>query len=981
MNYFLESLEAFGGWKRKFVSSLFSILSLTSLAMGANMAAALTAKAQITPDQTLSTSENTQVTFTANEGVYNITGGAIRGDQGNLLFHSFDSFSLENGQAAFFNSGSNIETILNRVTGGTASQINGIIRAGDVDIFMINPQGILFGPEAALEIGGSFIVSTADRILLDQGVEFSASSPQAVPLLSVSQPIGLSLGASPGRIVNESRAFSDTLGDSAGLEVLPGQSILLIGNGIELPGGIIASPSGHIELVSVGAGSSVNLIAPSSNSRSNWAVNDTDDQQNLSDIRLFSGALIYGTGFGLIGAENGEANSSIRLRGRDVSIDGGGMGGGIYATNYGTTQGGDLTLSASKQLTLTNGAVMTASTFGIGNGGGVSIEVADGGVQLLGGSILRADAESTSSGNAGGLTLNAASLSLQDESVINTSTFGQGKGGTLDIHVLGTVALQGDSRLLAQSENQASGNAGTLTINAENLSVRSGSYISVDALGAGSGGRLVIDTADDGFVEVVGISPSESSSSSSNLRSFLSATTVGNRDAGEIEINTGHLLIQDLGGILTGTFGTGKGGSIVINAAESVVVRGGAGDFSSQISSSTAASGDEEPISVTGNAGLVEISTDRLEVAEGGQIFTTTSSAGQGGDLIISADEVVLSGQGGGTRSGLFARARSAGDSGRLNLTADTLRIEQGARFTVSTDNELLSETFSVEDLGTVREATITAGRLILNEGQITAESLSGDGGIITLNVQDLLLLRNNSLISATAGTADLGGEGGEITINSPTGFIVATPGGNSDIIANAFSGSGGLVDITTQSIIGLAQQFSPDNLEENLSNDISASSQLGTNGTVTINNLDPNPAQGLVELPANTTEPNSVAQRCLADSEGQNAFVVTGQGGAPPSPRDIVRNESIGLVDLGELGDLGDLGGTAADRSAQANPVRSLATPLPTPLPTETSPETPLIEANGWQRGAAGEVVLLAQVAGPPTTAPNPSCSQLSRE
>ena len=1057
-------LNFFMSQKRKILVSLFSMLSLTTRI----------ASAQVPEDQQVTEDPrfSTQVTFARDDGIHKIEGGTTPDNNSSLLFHSFDRFSLNERQTALFVHGTDIATILSRVTGNTSSQINGVIEAGDVDMFIINPHGITFGAKATLDVGGSFIASTADRIVFTEGIEFSATNPQPVSLLTISQPIGLLLGESPGNIINSS---------IAGLGVFPGESIMLVGRGISLLGGGVTAPSGQIEIASLGENSSVNLIAPTDNSRSVWAVGYEDENYTLADIRLSSGAFIDGANLDA----NGGANSRIQLRGHEIFLDnskiyaenygtalseditifaeeqlvindssinvenhetaqggrlilsageqlmltnsnidaenyeaaqsrdieisadeqltltssdirannngttrgrnlslsaseqliltnsniyadnnGTAQGGNlslsaneqlmlvdsnIYADNIGAAQGGNLSLSANEQLTLTDGTVVSASVYGSGAGGNLSIEATDGDVKLFDGSIIRARVLSSGVGNAGALTLNAASLSLQDRSVLSTSTDGQGDGGNLFINVLnGSVELR-ESRLLALSDEDATGAAGDLTINAAKLIVREGSDVSTSALGEGQGGNLLINAL-GGSVEIAGISE-------------LSAGTQGSQDAGNIQINTRTLSVLDSGQIRTETRESGNGGPIVINASESVVVTGQLSDTPSQIFSTSAALTDEDPLLTTGDAGSVRIFTRRLEVRDGATVFTTSSSRGRGGNLTVEANEVILSGQ----DSGLYARARSAGPSGTVNLTANTLRIENGAYLTVSDSDDLLTDNFTAQDLGTVQDANITVQSVTLNDGEITAESLSGRGGDLNFNVQDFIFLRNNSLISATAGTAQFGGDGGNVTIHIPNGFIIAVPDENSDIIANAFSGTGGNIDITSQDIIGLDTRVDTStDPRENTTNDIEASSQFGNDGTITLNNLGLDPAQGLVELPTNTAEPNPIAQGCLADSEGRSTFVVTGQGGSAPNPGDVVRNEATGWVDLGSTA-------TSVGQGARQ--------PMPTVL-TPPATEPILVEAQGWQRDSNGQVTLIAQLPGAqaPRSPQYSSCAYQSR-
>jgi len=145
----------------------------------------LPASSQLTSDNTT----NTTVTSSGNN--FNILNGI---QKGNNLFHSFKEFYIPTGGSVTFQNSSAIKNIINRVTGGNISNIDGLIKAsGNANLFLINPAGIVFSENASLDIGGSFYGTTAESIKFADGVEFSATNTES-PLLSINVPVGLQMG-------------------------------------------------------------------------------------------------------------------------------------------------------------------------------------------------------------------------------------------------------------------------------------------------------------------------------------------------------------------------------------------------------------------------------------------------------------------------------------------------------------------------------------------------------------------------------------------------------------------------------------------------------------------------------------------------------------------------------------------------------------------------------------------------------------------
>ncbi|MEA5623666.1 filamentous hemagglutinin N-terminal domain-containing protein [Nostoc sp. UHCC 0251] len=867
--------------------------------------------AQITPDPSV----GTQVER-IDDTTLDITGGTTVGNTN--LFHSFRNFSITSEEVVNFQNASTINNILVRVTGINPSDIQGTLQTqGNANFFLMNPNGIIFGGNAALNIGGSFIGTTASAIQFPGGGEFSITSPVSPlnPLLRVNPSAFLinQIPSQPVKPIQVNEAF---------IFVPESQSLVLLGGDVNLEGAIVFAQDGRIELGGLAAEGTVGLNIDNNNFRLSFPESVARADVSLSNFTTVSAS--------------GEGGGGIQIQGRRVTFDSSEIG----VNTLFSKSGGTLGINASES------------------------------VELLGGSRLLT--ETTNSGTAGELRIETGRLIVQDGSQISASTSleSTGGGGTLFVNARDSIQLIGTSPIIEGEKpipsglftvTQGAGNAGELKIETGQLIVQDGAQVSASTSleSTGGGGTLSVNARDS--IQLIG--------TNGESRSGLFVGTQATGNAGSLNIETGQLIVQNGARISasTSTESTGDGGTLSVNARDSIQLIG-----TSQIGASGLFVGTES----TGNAGNLNIETGNLIVQDGAQVSANTLSQGTGGTLSVNArDSIQLIGTSQMGASGLFVGTESTGNAGNLNIETGNLIVQDGAQVSASTSQESTGEGGSIivktGELNVLNNADITvssqgtkkAGDLEItarsikldDQGKLIGQANSGDGGNITLNLQDLLLLRRNSEISTSAGTRGAGGNGGNITINVPDGFIVAKPNENSDITANAFSGSGGRATIKATQIFGIAslteedlKRLRPKDLDPRQlqTNDITAISQTRPNlsGIVEINTLDVDPSQGLINLPAVPVD-TQVSQACqVRPGENQNSFTITGRGGLPPNPRTEPLTPDAVQLDWVTLNPKGE-NRVSTNVSNQVN----------------SSSPAPIVEAQGWVINTKGEVVLTA--------------------
>jgi filamentous hemagglutinin family protein len=897
-----------------------------NIALGLGLLHPSVVQAQVRADRTLSRAS--QVNLEGNRWV--ITEGTSSGTN---LFHSFEEFSVpENGTASFQGINPAIANIFARVTGQLRSDINGTIEAlqtngalSPANLFLLNPNGILFGPNARLNLGGSFIATTADRVWFADGVQFSASTPQDVPLLTVSTPIGLQFGENPGRLVNRSIAqnFSrtgevllDPSGSEArGLRVLPGQTLALVGGSITSRGGGLvagsegAEPGGRVELASVAANEFVELIP----STTDWSLGFTL-VQNFDDIRLSQGTIVNASG------DNGGA---IVVQGRNIRIANGSQ---LFSVTQ-AGRGESIVVNATDRLIVT-GALNQVN------------------------SLLYTQTQA--SGSAGDIQLSARQLHVSDTGFITSLSSSSGQGGDVIVNTVETVEVIGrPSSIVTLADGE--GAAGDLQISTRQLNIFDGGEVGSIASNTGRGGDVIVNASES--VNIIGISTSPDLADDDRGGNLLAQTQAGGENAGaagDIIVMTDRLLLQNGGQIASSTIGGGDAGQLTVRARDIELTGIALDDNGSPFLSSLEDGSLPYPSGLfsgagpgsSGNGGPLRVIADRLSLDNGAVLQSNTFGSGNAGNMEIRVREsITVSGRApgnliptgitaisGGLPGSGFREVRSAtGSSGNIQLETQALRVEDGAVIATSSINPAATGAGQLQ---------IQARSIALSHhAQLNARTESGgrDSATIDLRGLELLTLQGGSQITTRAGVETGGGNGGTIRIQSR--YIVAEPVGDNDISADAGAGDGGDVNITAN-IIGLVQQDRPSSPQSG----ITASSDRGVSGTITIRSPELDPTRGLLELPTDVVDASRlIAQTCRpANPEApQSAFVITGRGGLPPTPSDP---GSSNIVESPWI--------TLANEAEQTAPAAEIATSMPAPI----------VEAQGWQVGEDGEIILVAR-------------------
>jgi filamentous hemagglutinin family protein len=544
---------------------------------------------------------------------------------GNNLFHSFQTFNIKTGQTATFSSSSSVTNILARITGNESSWIDGKI-SSDANLYLLNPNGIVFGENASLSINGSFHASTADYLRLGNTGKFSASQPQE-SLLTVAAPEAFGFLTAPSSITIEGSAMM----------VPPKQTISIIGGDLFIKDSFLFAESGRINLASVASSGEI-ILKPSDlivDSFEKFGQIHLSESRPIPNEERFIANLDVSD---IFSQETGAGQIFIRA-GKFISNNA-----WIFADSYGNEDGLGIDILIEDNLNLTNDSRITTDNGGIGQGGNIKIQVKD----LTLNSFSAISSNTYGAGEGGKIIINASSIEMQ-QGLIQTATEESGKAGKIDL-TLNTLKLD---QSIISSGTKGDGKAGNIIINAnENISLFNGGFISALSSGSADAGSINITTNTASFSNSSGITTQSSKTNAGNItfsvtdhldlsdNSAIVAKAKGN--AGNITITTKTASFSNNSGITTQSFNT-SGGNITFTVTDRLYL-----SDNSRITAE--AHGDGGNINISGKPEFVILNNSQLRAnayeGNGGNIrIFAENFIGSGNSIITASSDKAIDGQ------------------------------------------------------------------------------------------------------------------------------------------------------------------------------------------------------------------------------------------------------------------------------------------------------------------------------------------------
>lgn len=695
------------------------------------------------------------------------------------LFHSFGIFNLDSNESATFNGPDTVNNIIGRITGGTLSSIDGLISSTipDANLFLLNPAGFLFGPNASLDVSGSFHASTADYLRLGEDGLFYAD-PEQNSILTVASPVAFGfLDGNPADIsIQEST-----------LEVTEGKTLSLVGGNINVTGNenswknLLIAPGGKINLAAVSSAGEVIINTP-----------DATPDLTMSGFEELGQITISSSGV----QTGGNGGGTIDIRGGRLLID----DSSLYASATGPANneetGSGIDIQITTDVVLNNHSQIGTNIFsGVSDDSG-GVRIAADRLELTNYSEIQSVAYGASSnypassGNGGDIRLTTNSILLGDSSMIRTGTGGYGNGGdiivntgTLEVKdrgvffspVFGGTGMGGNIEISAEhivmtndkypgqvtginarTYYPGTGKGSDITIDTTTLEMNPGTEISSGTWYLGQGGDIRVNVADQACLE----GTREQTPGGEPIYTGIFTNTFWSADGGHLEFSAANLNMTDEAGFQVSTFSTGNAGTATI-VTDTLRLTDGAYIATNGYFGTGGNSGNMELISNDIYISGPESSNDPFGADFTGISTASSSQGGLGGDIHILTGNLTLT-----NRGSITAISWGPDPSGDIKIDADDLQVLNGSNinagaFGSGNGGSVDIKAESVLISGVHPEVFIEniTGENTLSPSAICSQALQngGNGGMVIIEADELKLLDGGRVTTETSGVGNAG--------------------------------------------------------------------------------------------------------------------------------------------------------------------------------------------------------------------------------
>jgi filamentous hemagglutinin family protein len=731
---------------------------------------------------------------------------------GGNLFHSFGRFGLNTGETATFSGPAGVANVVGRVTGGAASSIDGTVRSAipGANLYLVNPAGVVFGPNARVDVSGAFHASSADYIRMRDGARFQATDPDASTLSAAPPEAFGFLSAAPGRVVV----------DGATLQGAPGRALGLVGGPVTISGGTLSAPAGTVHIASA-AGPGEAPVDPRAGAGPAPTVG------RFGPVRVEGGSRIA------VGDAAGRTSGgSVFVRAGELSI----AASAIDADNHGPGPGGVVSLRGDGAVVIRDQAdpdqpMVRARALAAGQGPGVNISTAAGGSVVVDAAAV--EVGSLAAGPGGELAITGGSLAVRNGAAVRSTVRGSGDGGPVSIGMRGEVSLTDGA--IVGSTVFGEGRGGVVSLNAGgNLVIDSGASRRLTGIvggsdlenpGAGSAGTIAVaarDVALRGLANIISNAPAPARGSTVSVaatgdlvldargggeQAVIAALTLGRGNGGSVAVAARNATMLGNSIVFSGTNSFGSSGAVTVSAQGDLLL-GAAAGAQAQITSGSVG---------IGNAGPLTVDARNITLQGNARLVSGTEAGGNGGAVTVNArGDLVLDGRQAALGSRINAYTGDAGDAGPVTVNAGDIAI---------LGNAAISSTILGSGAGRGQSVDVTATGSLRIDGQgadgsstvgIATNSFgSGDAGSLGVGAHDITVRNGGAIASNGAATQrdSLGrpvirreGAGGDVTVTA-AGALTLDRGSHID--ADTYgSRAGGAVTVSAASIGLLAGSY-----------------------------------------------------------------------------------------------------------------------------------------------------------------------------